>query len=149
MNMEKVERLPRRYTPGPADVFALVKQDLPDEELLQKPLLIFPNDAAHGLRDFWRSAAVHKGIRTNVDPERSAALNELADALNAYPQYGRAVQYMRSLAGAAPYERVDAHPITFLREAGAPRPSLVVSNLPTRPERPRAHELHVRFHRPR
>lgn len=147
--MEKVERLPRRYTPGPGDVFALVKQDLPDEELLQKPLLIFPNDAAHRLRDFWRSAADHKGIRTNVDAERSAALDELADALSAYPQYGRAVQYMRSLTGAAPYPRVDAYPITFLREAGAPRPSLVMSNLPTRPERPHAHELHVRFHRER
>ena len=67
-----------------------------------------------------------------MDAERSAALDELADALSAYPQYGRAVQYMRSLTGAAPYPRVDAYPITFLREAGAPRPSLVMSNLPTR-----------------
>lgn len=106
--MEKTERLPRRYRPGPGDVFALVKHEMADDALLQPPLLVFPHDAAGGVAQFWRSAAEHRGVKTNLDAERAAALKELADAMDAYPQYGRAVKFMRSLAGAAPYPRVDA-----------------------------------------
>lgn len=145
--MEKTERLPRRYRPGPGDVFALVKHEMADDALLQPPLLVFPHDAAGGVAQFWRSAAEHRGVKTNLDAERAAALKELADAMDAYPQYGRAVKFMRSLAGAAPYPRVDALPIDFVKRAGPVPPSFVAANLQPRPDRPRAHELHVRFHR--
>lgn len=145
--MEKSERLPRRYRQGPGDVFALVKHELADDELLQPPLLVFPHDAAGQVPEFWRSAADHRGVKTNLDPERAQALKELAEALGAYPQYGRAVDYMRSLAGVAPYRRVDALPLDFVRRAGPVPPSFVVANLPPRRDRPVAHNLHVRFHR--
>ena len=145
--MPKSERLPRRYSPHHCDIFALVKHQLADNDLVQDPLLVFPGDESRVAKNFWKQAAVHKGVKTHLDADRAEALKELADALQMYPQYGRAIKYMRSLAGVLPYPRLDAQPLEFIKSGGISSGSLVVARLPPRPARPQAHQLHVRFHR--
>ena len=40
--IETEERLPRRFAENTADIFALIKHQLPDEQLSQPALLIWP-----------------------------------------------------------------------------------------------------------
>lgn len=146
-NLPKSERLPRKYSPNACDVFALVKHQMADDELSQDALLVFPGDQQEAVKKFWKDAVNHKGEKTHLEPERAAALKELADALKVYPQYRRAISYMYSLAGAAPYQRHDAQPLEFIRAGGITSQSLVIARLPPRPQRPQPHNLQVRFHR--
>ena len=129
-------------------MFALVKHQICDDGLCQDPLLVFPGCEADTAKKFFKDAVKHKGEKTQCDPERCEALKELADALKAYPQYSRAINYMHGLAGAAPYQRYDAQPLEFVQSGGIARGGLVVARLPPRPQRPQPHNLHVRFHRP-
>ena len=141
------ERFPRRYTPNAADVFCLCKHDLCDDELSQPALLVWPGDEKSKVEEFWQSAAQHKGQHFNVDEERAKDLLELADALTLYPQYGRAIDYMKNLAGSKTQRRHDAFPLPWISSGGRPV-NPVVRELPPREARPIPHKLQVRFHRP-
>ena len=142
------ERLPQRYQQSPADVFCLLKHSLADVELSQPALLVFPGAESDQAREFWRRAANHPGIQSDVDGDRARDLLELADVLETWPQYGRAVAFMRGLAGQTVRTRRDAWPLEFIEAGGAaPRIGLPQA-LPDRPERPIPHRMHVRFHRP-
>lgn len=145
--IETEERLPRRFAENTADIFALIKHQLPDEQLSQPALLIWPGDTTAEVKAFWRRACNHKGLNQTVDPERCQALQELADAFSAYPQYERCVRFYRQLATAT-WPRVDAHPLDFIRLGSTPRQGLPVA-LPPREPRAQPHRLHVRFHRGR
>ena len=145
-NVQRDERLPRRYTASPADVFCLVKHELCDEDLMQPALLVYPGDESAQTRAFWQTSVQHEGIRTEVDSERAEGLLDLCSALEKYPQYGRAIAYMRSLAGQGSRARFDACLLDFIA-AGGQAPNAIAGILPQRPARPDAHRLNVRFHR--
>ena len=142
------QRLPRRYKPSPADVFCLLKQNLSDTDLMQPALLVWPGDEASKTAEFWQKVINHRGVQTRVDDDRAADLLDLAGALGMYPQYSRAIEYIKRLAGKLPRSRKDAHPITFVT-AAAMRPLGNASDaaLPARPMRQEPHRLEVRFHR--
>ena len=142
------QRLPRRYAQSPSDVFCLVKQNLSDTELMQPALLVWPGDEAQTTAEFWQKVINHRGVQTRVDDDRASDLLDLAGALGMYPQYGRAIEYIKRLAGKLPRSRMDAHPITCITAAAA-RPLGNASDavLPARPTREDPHRLEVRFHR--
>ncbi len=146
-NLELSQRLPRRYSQNPADVFALVKHNICDTELSQDPLLVLPGQEKAAIRRFWQSAANHPGILANIDDQRKDDLLEFANALSVYPQFTRAVEYYRGLAGQSSRTRLPPHRMEFLLAGGAHHESLVVANLPPREPRPKPHPLRVRFHR--
>ena len=145
-NIPRDERLPRRYQPNPADVFCLVKHNLCDATLSQPALLVWPGDELHQSRAFWSAAKDHPGEQSDLDPERAKDLLELAAVLETYPQYSRAVAFMRSLAGPRP--RKNASALEFIAAGGnAPRHD-IPARLPDRPDRPDPYRMQVRFHRP-
>ena len=141
------ERLPRRYEKDDHDVFALVKHHMADDDLCQPALLVAPGQERRRVLQFWKDAVSHRGELSNIDPDRSADLLELSDALARYPQYQRAVQYLRGLAGAEPRPRLPVQPLGFLATGGQVSQGLVCA-LPERAPRPLPHNLRVRFHRP-
>lgn len=124
-----------------------MKHHISDSDLCQPALLVMPGDEREQVKQFWKRAAAHCGDLSHIDPERSADLLELSDALGKYPQYHRAVQYLRSLAGAAPRQRLPAHDLGFLA-AGGNVPQPLACPLPQRAPRAIPHHLRVRFHRP-
>ena len=50
--LELSQRLPRRYGQSAMDVFCLVKHDLCDTELAQRPLLVWPGDEVEKTKAF-------------------------------------------------------------------------------------------------
>ncbi|CAK9105067.1 Uncharacterized protein SCF082_LOCUS48992 [Durusdinium trenchii] len=145
--VERDERLPRRYQPSATDVFCLIKQDLCNDALAQPAMLVWPGDTHNEVRTFWQNAVNHPGVQTDLDPERAADLLEFSEALEKYPQYGRAVYFLRQLTGEIARERHNALPIEFLAAGGhAPRHD-IVRELPQREERPNPYRMNVRFHR--
>ena len=144
--MELSERIPRRYQHGNNDVFCLVRHHLCDVELQQPALLILPGDEKPQFNRFWHDAHAHQGELTHVDPERAAELLEIAQVLNKYPQYERAVRYYESLADKIPRPRIPVHKFPFIAAGGNAQPAALDAQLPERNPRPAPHELRVRFH---
>ena len=140
------ERLPRRWQHGPGDIFALVKHQMCDQELSQPPLLVLPGCKQAEVAQFWQRAVRDPGLRKEVDPERAKDLKEFCEVLATYPQYDRAVHYLRGLAGLEPRPRFEAQALTFLRDGRREQPGLVLG-LPKRPKPQEPHALRVRFHR--
>lgn len=147
--MPTQERLPRRYTARDNDIFALIKHPLCDDHLSQPALLIWPGDMTQEVQSFWRRAGAHAGDRAVLPDERADALKSLAQALENYPQYGRAIRFYRGLAnGELP--KVDARPLDFINVGGVQAGRLAVAHaLPPRDPRPNPYELRVRFRRGR
>ena len=141
------ERLPRRYTTNEDDIFCLVRHHMCDSELCQDPLLVSPGDEKGRIVQFWKNAVTHPGVLPQIDPERQADLLELSEGLARYPQYQRAVAYLRTLAGVEPRQRLHPQPLKFLAAGGRVSQGLVCA-VPPRPARPVPHNLRVRFHRP-
>lgn len=125
----------------------MVKHHMADHDLCQPALLVVPGDERERIRLFWKNSVSHKGELTTLDPDRAADLVELSEALSKYPQYGRAVQYLRSLAGVEPRQRWPAQALGFLATGGQVQQGLVCA-LPPRGPRALPHQLRVRFHRP-
>ena len=96
----------------------MVKHHMADHDLCQPALLVVPGDERERIRLFWKNSVSHKGELTTLDPDRAADLVELSEALSKYPQYGRAVQYLRSLAGVEPRQRWPAQALGFLATGG-------------------------------
>ena len=142
------ERLPRRWKPNPNDIFVLVKRDIADDALIQPALLVWPGDEIDRVRSFWRDAVSHKGNQTDLDEVRAADLLEFCGALGSFPQYGRAIEYIRKLAGDLPKERIDAPALDFISVGGQAPRNDIVRVLPQREARPDPHRMKVRFHRP-
>lgn len=145
--MDLSQRLPRRYSQDPNDVFAMVRHHMSDDELAQPPLLVLPGNEKAAIHTFFQNAARHPGVLSEIDDERKKDLLELSSAFEKYPQYSRAVQYYKSLAGVVPRNRVAVHRLTFLEIGGVEQPGLVCRRLPERVPKPKPHPLHVRFHR--
>lgn len=145
--MDLSQRLPRRYSQSPEDVFALVRHHICDVDLSQPPLLMLPGCEKNLIRQFWKNAARHQGLLSTIDPERQRDLLELSQAFQQYPQYERAVHYYRSLAGAEHRTRLLTCPLSFLEMGGVHEPGLVCARLPPRVPKPKPHPLQVRFHR--
>lgn len=141
------ERLPRRYTSGPNDIFAIVKHHMSDSEPCQPALLVLPGDESMRIKQFWSASVADMGVDPTLEPDRQSDLLELASTFETYPNYGRAVAYLKSLAGHGPRTRHAAHDLPFLRAGGLHAPGLVCANVPPR-ERQQPHHLQVRFHRP-
>ena len=141
------ERLPRRYGTSEHDIFALVKHHIADQDLCQAALLVVPGEERQRISQWWKNSVNHAGELPQIEPERATDLLELADALATYPQYGRAVHYLRSLAGAEPRQRLAPQSLGFLATGGHVQPGLVCALQPRAP-RPIPHNLRVRFHRP-
>ena len=118
-----------------------------DEKLCQPALLVMPGDRAGEVRSFWEQAVKHKGERREVDPDRSQDLIDLAEGLKMYPQFGRAVHYLRGLAGAEHRPRYAAKPLEFIALGGGNSSSFIVGRPGPRPVPAMPHKLNVRFHR--
>ena len=146
--MELSERLPRRYTAGPNDVFAIVKQNMCDSDPCQPALLVFPGDEATQVKRFWATSVGDRGEDPQLEPDRKSDLIELADCFATYPNFGRAVSYLKALAGQGNRTRYEAHALPFLQSGGVHSPGLLCANLPPRNQGPPPHPLRVRFHRP-
>ena len=141
-------RMLGRREPHPLDVFALLKHHLSDSDYSQEPVLVWPKDDGGRTRAFWSSARGHAGVRGDVDANRAQGLRELADALKSYPQYGRAVNYLQTLAGdkARVFEGVQK--IEFLdRPSVLQRDNMRGASLPEREPPAPAHRLQAVFHR--
>ena len=147
--MPREERLPRRYAANPSDVFAMVKHDLCDSNLSQPALLVWPGDERARTATFLQNGASHQGVYADVDEERASQLLELAEALKVYPQFGRAISYMKGLAGQHARTRRAAHPLNFLSSGGRAVMAPIDGALPARPDKPDPYKMKVRFHRPR
>lgn len=127
-------------------MFCLVKQEMCDQDLSQPALLVWPGAERDQVRQFWQSAAQSRGVKFDVDADRAADLLELADGLSSYPQYGRAITFLKGLAGQHGRPRYNAHPLRWI-EAGGAHANPLPRNLPPRPMREPAHPVQVRFHR--
>ena len=147
-NIPLSERLPRRYSANPSDVFCMVKHNLCDHGLSQPALLCLPGDEQAGIITFFKEAVRHQGILAEIDSDRRADLVELAGALDLYPQFARASAYLRSLAGIEPRTRLPVQPLNFIARGGIQQSGLVY-RLPPRQPLPNPHHLRVRFHRDR
>ena len=75
-----------------AEVFALVRQYMADEEYCQNPLLVWPGCRLATVEAFLNEE--FSGQRPTPDSDFLA----LADLLLKYPNYGRAVKYLQQLA---------------------------------------------------
>jgi hypothetical protein len=114
--------------PHSADVVALVKQWMKDEELSQDPLLVYP----HALRNI--AVRFVQRLATNsetdipfIKDDRRAEVQKISDFLaSRYTIYGRAVQYLRELA-APPESAVEPPPLPPL---GFATQRLVVEYIP-------------------
>ena len=145
---ELSERLPRRYEKGPQDIFAIVKHHLCDSTLSQPPLLVLPQDEKQTSKRFWSNSVNDNGFESSIDTDRQADLLELSEAFGTYPNYERAVTYLKSLAGHGRRIRYEVNALPFVSSGGAQPPGLVCANALPRPQRLPPHQLHVRFHRP-
>lgn len=143
------ERLPRRYEPNANDIFAIVKHHMADSEPCQPALLVMPGDESLTVKSFWSKSVSNSGHEPSLDPDRKKDLLELADAFAKYPNFGRAVSYLKALAGQGVRTRYKVNDLPFLSSGGVHSPGLICANVPERPERPQPHHLQVRFHRPR
>ena len=71
--------------------------------------------------------------RREVDPDRAQDLIDLAEGLKMYPQFGRAVHYLRGLAGAEHRPRYVAKPLEFISRGGGNGSSFIVCKPGPRP----------------
>lgn len=142
------ERLPRRYSTGPNDIFCIVKHHMCDTDPCQPALLVLPGDEATKVKEFWSTSVGDTGLSPTLEPDRQKDLLELAETFATYPNFDRAVIYLKSLAGQGPRTRYPANDLPFLRSGGVYAPGLVCANLPPRGARGPPHHLQVRFHRP-
>lgn len=104
-----------------------------DERLCQPALLVMPGDRAQEVSSFWEQAVKHKGERREVDPDRAQDLIDLAEGLKMYPQFGRAVHYLRGLAGAEHRPRYVAKLLGFISRGGGNGSSFIVCKPGPRP----------------
>ena len=148
-SMPLSERLPRRYEKGPNDVFAIVKHHMCDTEPCQPALLVLPGDEATRVQKFWDTCISHLGVEPTIDSERQEEFLELAEAFATYPNYDRAVQYLKSLGGQARRVRHGANALPFIESGRAHSAGLVCGAVPERRAKLEPHKLKVRFHRPK
>ena len=148
-SMPLSERLPRRYEKRPNDVFAVVKHHMCDTEPCQPALLVLPGDEAITVQKFWDKSTSHRGVEPTIDPERQEEFLELAEAFEKYPNYERAVQYLKSLAGQVRRVRHAANDLPFVQSGRVHASGLVCGAVPDRIAKPEPHRLKVRFHRPK
>ena len=142
------ERLPRRYEPGPHDIFAIVKHHMCDEEPCQPALLVPPGDESNAVKRFWSQSVDHHGVEPSIEYDRKKDLLELADAFKQYPNFDRAISYLKALGGQGRRTRFEVHDLPFVRAGGTRPATLVCGNVTNRHERATPHPLQVRFHRP-
>jgi hypothetical protein len=83
----------------PQDVFCILKCYMSSDMLSQCPVLVYPGVKRQPLEAFVNNVIRHPGIAASVNADRAASLTSLQQFLNTYPQYSRAVQYIRQEAG--------------------------------------------------
>ena len=147
--MQKDDRAPKRLRRegDHFDVFALVKGSVSDAQLVQPPLLVYPEAFKDSTMRFWEQVN-----RTNAtfhhafDEDRAAEVQTLATALEKdYPHMERVVKYYRSLL----VEQPNRKPYTQLAfVAAGPRATenLSAVTLGEAPTPGTAHKLQVVFH---
>jgi len=142
------ERLPRRYSKNANDVFCLVKHHMCDEHLSQPALLVLPGDELTAVKRFWATSVHDSGLEVAIDPDRQKDLLDLAEAFAKYPNYERAVAYLKSLGGVGQRTKYPVNELRFLEAGGVHAPDLLCANVQERPPKQPPHQLQVRFHRP-
>ena len=147
-NMPLSERLPRRYSKNPNDVFCIVKHHMSDDHPSQPALLVLPGDELTAVKRFWATSVRHTGEEFAIDPDRQKDLLDLAEAFAKYPNYDRAVAYLKSLGGIGQRTIYPVNEVRFLETGGVHAPDLPCANIQERPPREPPHQLQVRFHRP-
>ena len=143
------EHLPRRLRGDGdrRDIFAMVKGNMADTQLIQAPLLVWPHSLLNDVENFWNAVnETEEIVQQSLEPSRVDELVQLADQIEKdYPHMGRSVQYYKSLVNPnrprKPYEKLE-----FL--AAGPQASSRVGDvrLGQRPMPPRPHRLEVVFH---
>lgn len=119
-----------------------------DSEPCQPALLVLPGEEARNVKQFWSTSVRDLGVNPTLEPDRQKDLLELAETFATYPNFDRAVTYLKSLAGHGPRTRFPANDLPFLSSGGVNSPGLVCANMPPRSAIGPPHELQVRFHRP-
>ena len=118
-----------------------------DSDPCQPALLVMPGDESSTVKRFWATCVDNTGEEPTIDFERQQNLLELADAFARYPNFERAVVYLKALGGRGRRIRQEVHDLPFLRSGGMNSPGLVCGPVPSR-QISRPHQLHVKFHRP-
>ena len=146
------ENLPRRLrTAGSLkDVFAMVKGYMSDQELIQPPLLVYPEAFLDGTERFLNQInSTDEVVTQNLDGERAAELEALAEAIaKDFPSFERTARYYRSLIDMArsrkPFSR-----LAFFDAGPMIGNGLAEVQVPERPPEPMNHWLRVVFHHSR
>ena len=151
--MQLDETLPRRLRRlrqggDNKDIFCMVKQQMCDTSLIQRPLLVWPSNFVASTESFWNCVnSTNSIVQQSLEEVRTDELRRLADALEKdFPHMHRAVHYYRSLVSEdkprKPYSTlkfIAAGPNAFDRVANV--------QLGQRPPPPRPRPLQVVFHR--
>ena len=147
-DLELDERKPRymQNCDSDQDIFCLLKMNMSDEGLSQKPLLVYPSHLVPESEHFWNRVNVtDKVIQPVLEEARRAEIAELATAISKdFPSYGRAVDFYRKMLN--PGEFQPYSPIKFLHTPKA-NARFLQMNLGERPPPPKPHFLQVVFHR--
>lgn len=93
---------PNGVAPHSQDVFCMLKCYMSSDLLSQDPVLVYPGALRQPLEAFLNSVIRHPGVAARVTADRATSLTGLQQFLSMYPQYGRAVHYIRQEAGLSP-----------------------------------------------
>ena len=148
--IELDEKVPRRLrTEGNnRDIFAMVKQTMSDDHLVQPPLLVYPEAFMNATQNFFNRINSTQMLRhSTVDEGRAEELLDLAKNVQLdFPHLNRGAEYLKTLAeGTRPIEPcgtlkfIQSGPANFHGGLGAVR-------LGQRPLPPKPHKLKVVFH---
>ena len=143
------ERLPRRLRQdgNGRDVFALVKMNMSDDVLSQKPLLVWPETFMSETEAFFsRLNHTREVVQQSMDEERVAELSRLADNLEKdFPHLRRGVQYYRTLLTEG-RDRKPYSPLKFIDAGPSAGERYTNLQMGPRPLPPRPRLLQVVFH---
>ena len=128
------------------DIFAMIKLNMSDQHLSQKPLLVYPAKLLSQCEEFWNKVnSTTMFYQAELDTERISELQELYKSFDSdFPNFGRAVDFYKSMI--SPRNLKPFQDLKFLR---APKANVrwCQVNLGERPPEPKAHVLQVVFHR--
>ena len=129
------------------DIFCMVKMNMSDTNVCQKPLLVLPQYLLPETENFFNRMNTTESVVTPVyDPERAEELMQMAEAIGRdFPHMSRSVAFYRSLL-AANRQREGFPAIQFIT---APKAAFRWQEiqLGERPPPPKPHCLQVVFHR--
>ena len=147
--LEMDDRAPRRLRSegNNRDIFAMVKQTMSDDHLIQPPILVYPQAFLDATQNFFnRINSTRMLLHPELEESRCEDLLELAQNMQSdFPHLNRGAMYLKSLAeGTRPIEPcgtlkfIESGPANFNNGGGL--------RLGQRPVPPRPYKLKVVFH---